>query len=46
MNNTNFLKDIEDFIDGDKEPKKKLKLIDYFPKLVDYYDTVYVPIFL
>ena len=44
MNNTNFLKDIEDFIDGDKEPKKKLKLIDYFPKLVDYYDTVYVPI--
>ena len=40
----NFLRDIEDFIEGDPDPKKKLQLNDYFPELVDMYKNIDVPI--
>ena len=40
----NFLRDIEDFIEGDPDPKKKLKLDDFFPKLVGMYKNINVPI--
>ena len=41
---TNFLKDIEDFIEGDPDPKDKLLVKDYFPKLENYYKTRDIPI--
>ena len=41
---TNFLKDIEDFIEGDPDPKEKLLVKDYFPKLENYYKTLDIPI--